>query len=84
MVDSVTTECSSTTPHLGGRDEAAANVRKSSASMARTSSFAGLMGTHHHPHHGQVSMLVLSPISGFLLKRIFFSLKKFQLKVRLN
>ena len=56
MVDSVTTECSSTTPHLGGRDEGGSggtsNVRRnlsSGGSMAGgRQNFPGLMGSHHH------------------------------------
>ena len=62
MVDSVATECSSTTPHLGGREENGAgsgnnsrrNLSSSSSLQAMgRSNFPGLMGSH--VHHGQAA-----------------------------
>lgn len=65
MVDSVTTECSSTTPHLGGREDTGggggSSGRRSLTSGSSASvhnamtrpNFVGLVGPHHH--HGQTS-----------------------------
>ena len=61
MVDSVTTECSSTTPHLGGREDTGSGPgRRTLTSGGSTSvqgsmtrpNFPGLMAGSHH-HHGQ-------------------------------
>jgi hypothetical protein len=54
MVDSVATECSSTTPHLGGREEGGGtgNTRRNLSSGGSMSggrqNFPALMGSHHH------------------------------------
>ncbi len=57
MVDSVSTECSSTTPHLGGREDGGSGAGRrnltssGSTSMARPN-FGGLVGPHHHHSQG--------------------------------
>jgi hypothetical protein len=62
MVDSVATECSSTTPHLGSREEGGGGSNSSRRNLSASGgggpasipgsmvrpNFPGLMGSHHH------------------------------------